>query len=74
MASRTRTMEPLPESAVVRHLTAAENAQHMLVCLISYHERTHAGTLGQRDPYLGALKYSLSLVEKELEKERTGNT
>ena len=52
----------------VRHLSAAENAHNMLLCLISYHERmTMAGIYGP-DCYLGALRYALSLVDQELEK------
>ena len=54
---------------VVRR-SAAENAHHMLRCLISYHERSNMTAIYGPDCYLGALRYSLSLVEKELEKEK----
>ena len=59
----------------VRHLSAAENAEHMLRCLISYHERTHASQLFSKpDNYLGALRYAYSLVKRELEKEQKEET
>lgn len=63
-------LEKLPNDAPVRHLTKAENAEHMLRCLISYHERTHAGTISMPDNYLSALRYAYSLVKTELEKEK----
>jgi hypothetical protein len=68
---RSLTMlQELPKGTAVKRYTAAENAEHMIRCLISYHERTHAGTLSEPDNYLSALRYAYSLVTRELEEER----
>lgn len=44
----------------------AENCVHVLRGLISYHERMTMGNYPERDFYLDALRYALSLVEKKL--------
>lgn len=45
----------------------AENCAHVLRGLISYHERMTMGNYPERDFYLDALRYALSLVEREQE-------
>ena len=47
----------------------AKSCAHVLRGLISYHERMTMGNYPERDFYLDALRYALSLVEKEIEKE-----
>ena len=44
----------------------AESSAHVLRGLISYHERMTMGNYPERDFYLDALRYALSLVEKEI--------
>ena len=44
----------------------AESCVHVLRGLISYHERMTMGNYPERDFYLDALRYALSLVEKEI--------
>lgn len=42
----------------------AESCAHVLRGLIGYHERMTMGNYPERDFYLNALRYALSLVEK----------
>lgn len=44
----------------------AESCAHVLRGLISYHERMTMGNYPERDFYLDALRYALSLAEKEI--------
>lgn len=44
----------------------AESSAHVLRGLISYHERMTMGNYPERDFYLDALRYALSLVENEI--------
>lgn len=44
----------------------AESCAHVLRGLISYHERMTMGNYPERDFYLDALRYALSVVEKEI--------
>lgn len=55
--------------AVKLVISEAESSAHVLRGLISYHERMTMGNYPERDFYLDALRYALSLVEKEIEKE-----
>lgn len=44
----------------------AESCAHVLRGLISYHERMTMGNYPERDFYLDALRYALSLVEDKI--------
>ena len=44
----------------------AESCIHVLCGLISYHKRMTMGKYPERDFYLDALRYALSLVENEI--------
>lgn len=50
-------------------LSRGESCTHVLRGLISYHERMTMGNYPERDFYLDALRYALSLVEKEMKSE-----
>ena len=47
-------------------ISRAESCAHVLRGLISYHERMTMGNYPERDFYLDALRYALSLVENEI--------
>ena len=51
----------------------AESCVHVLRGLISYHERMTMGNYQERDFYLDAMRYALSLVEKELMDDQTSS-
>ena len=52
----------------------AENCVHVLRGLISYHERMTMGNYQERDFYLDALRYALSLAENEIMDDQTSRT
>ncbi len=51
----------------------AESCVHVLRGLISYHERMTMGNYQERDFYLDALQYALSLVENESKEKPESN-
>lgn len=53
--------------------SGAESCAHVLRGLISYHERMTMGNYPERDFYLDALKYALSLVENGSNGKREAN-
>lgn len=55
--------------AVKLVISEAKSCANVLRGLISYHERMTMGNYPERDFYLDALRYALSLVEKEIERE-----
>ena len=55
--------------AVKLLISEAKSCANVLRGLISYHERMTMGNYPERDFYLDSLRYALSLVEKEIEKE-----
>lgn len=72
-AIRKKGLVELPQhllEKLVVHHSAADNACHMLRCLINYHVRMTTANAPEYDHYLHALQYALSLAEKELEKEK----
>lgn len=53
-------------NASANETNRAESCAHVLRGLISYHERMTMGNYPERDFYLDALRYALSLVEAEI--------
>lgn len=54
----------------IRDVTEAENASYLISGLISYHERISlAGRVEDGDCYANALRYALSLVELQFERD-----
>lgn len=56
----------VPINNVVSAGSTAESCAHVLRGLISYHERMTMGNYPERDFYLDALRYALSVVEAEI--------
>lgn len=59
----------MPTQPAANHKSDAESCAHVLLGLISYHERMTMGNYPERDFYLDALRYALNCVE-----ERAGMT